>query len=201
MPILSYVTIFNIALLVIEEVLKKHYHKLAVFLAASFILVLAASYYIYPHFFNGGQLSNVGNKIAKVVVYKDETCTCCQKWVSYLNDNGISATVVSVKDMQSIKSKHKVPSNVVSCHTALMNEYILEGHIPIEVIKKLLHDKPRVKGIAVPGMPIGSPGMPGNSYTSFKVYSFDANQAVREYATVSISNPFTYKYKLQFKGE
>jgi len=94
-----------------------------------------------------------------VQVYKDPTCGCCSLWVEHLRKAGFSATVTDVADMAAIKTKHGVPSQARSCHTAVVDGYTIEGHVPAADVQRLLKERPRVVGIGVPGMPIGSPGM------------------------------------------
>jgi hypothetical protein len=94
-----------------------------------------------------------------VQVYKDPTCGCCSLWVEHLRKAGFSATVTDVADMAAIKAKHGVPSQARSCHTAVVDGYTIEGHVPAVDVQRLLKERPRVVAIGVPGMPIGSPGM------------------------------------------
>jgi hypothetical protein len=94
-----------------------------------------------------------------VQVYKDPTCGCCALWVEHLRKAGFTATVADVEDMNAVKTKHGVPRQARSCHTALVGDYVVEGHVPAADVQRLLKLRPSVVGIAVPGMPIGSPGM------------------------------------------
>lgn len=93
-----------------------------------------------------------------VTVYKSPTCGCCKKYVDYLRENGFVVKAVDQNDMDSIKKRYGV-TRVASCHTALVNGYVVEGHVPVSAINKLLKDKPAIAGISVPGMPMNSPGM------------------------------------------
>ena len=93
-----------------------------------------------------------------VTVYKSPTCGCCEKYVSYLRENGFNVTAIDSGDMDSIKKRYGV-TRVASCHTTLVNGYVVEGHVPVSAINKLLKDKPSITGISVPGMPMNSPGM------------------------------------------
>jgi hypothetical protein len=95
----------------------------------------------------------------KITVYKTPTCGCCAKWVDHMKAAGFEPTVHDLPELSAIKAKHGVPANLQSCHTALVGNYIVEGHIPADVVQTLLKEKPKVAGIAVPGMPTGSPGM------------------------------------------
>ncbi len=93
-----------------------------------------------------------------MTVYKSPTCGCCEKYVDYLRENGFSVKAVNESDMNAVKKRHGV-SHVASCHTALVNGYVVEGHVPVAAIRKLLKQKPAIVGISAPGMPMNSPGM------------------------------------------
>jgi hypothetical protein len=96
-------------------------------------------------------------------VWKDPNCGCCKDWVSHLESNGFA---VKVKDSgnTAMRAKLGVPTTLGSCHTALVGGYAIEGHVPAKDIRRLLKDKPQAVGLAVPGMPVGSPGMDGKIY-------------------------------------
>lgn len=93
-----------------------------------------------------------------ITVYKSPTCGCCEKYVSYLSENGFAVKAIDQNDMSSVKKRYGV-TRVASCHTALVNGYVIEGHVPVSAINKLLKEKPAIAGISVPGMPLNSPGM------------------------------------------
>lgn len=97
----------------------------------------------------------------EAVVYKNPQCGCCKGWATYLQRNGYKVTVIDVEDMEGIKRRLQVPDNLHSCHTAMIDGYVVEGHVPVEAIDKLLTKRPSFTGIASPGMPSGSPGMDG----------------------------------------
>lgn len=97
--------------------------------------------------------------VREATVYKDPNCGCCSGWVSHLRDNGFSVTEVKVDNIESYKKKYGVPANLGSCHTAVINGYVVEGHVPAADILKLLEQHPDITGLTVPGMPVGSPGM------------------------------------------
>jgi len=109
-----------------------------------------------------------------VQVYKSPTCGCCSKWVSHLEANGFTVEATDVNDINLIKRSYGIPPALASCHTAVVGDYLVEGHVPAEDIVQLLKQKPVIKGIAVPGMPIGSPGMEGRNPQAYDVISFDA---------------------------
>lgn len=109
----------------------------------------------------------------QAVIYKTPTCGCCKEYISYLKANGFNVEVREVNDeeLENIKKQTQIPSDLWSCHTAFINNYFIEGHIPVEAINKLLTEKSDIKGIALPGMPSGSPGMPGIKFYPFKIHS------------------------------
>jgi hypothetical protein len=95
----------------------------------------------------------------EVVVYKSPTCGCCTKWVSYLRNNGFNVTQIDTRNLKTVKKNQGIPERLGSCHTAIVEGYFVEGHVPVKAIRRMLDEKPSIKGIAVPGMPIGTPGM------------------------------------------
>lgn len=101
---------------------------------------------------------------ASMTVMKSPSCGCCAKWVEHARAHGFTVKVVNVDDIMAVKTKHGIPTNLVSCHTTLVNGYVVEGHVPAADIKKLLAAKPKARGIAVAGMPMGSPGMEHGSH-------------------------------------
>ena len=107
-----------------------------------------------------------------ITVYKSPTCKCCNKWVQHLEDNGFNVNTVNKIDMKSIKSKEGVPRQLASCHTAVVGNYVIEGHVPAIDIKRLLKEKPAISGLTVPGMPMGSPGMEGARKDAYNVLTF-----------------------------
>lgn len=109
-----------------------------------------------------------------VTVHRSPTCSCCEKWVNHLKANNFNVTDIVTEDMQSIKSKFGVSAEMASCHTAVVNGYVVEGHVPANDIKQLLKTKPGIVGISVPGMPTGTPGMEmGDKKDAYDVVSFD----------------------------
>ena len=96
-------------------------------------------------------------KTPKVVSYRSASCGCCKKWINHLRDNELEVIDNVILDVSEIKKQNNIPNNLRSCHSAKINNYIIEGHVPIQSIQKLLKEKPNISGIAVPGMPHGSP--------------------------------------------
>ena len=96
---------------------------------------------------------------ATMTVHKSASCGCCSKWVEHVQKHGFSVKVVNVDDIMAVKAKAGIPDRLASCHTSMVGGYVIEGHVPAADIKKLLASKPKAKGLALPGMPMGSPGM------------------------------------------
>ena len=123
-----------------------------------------------------------------VSVYKTPTCGCCSKWVDHMKKAGFQVTVTDMpqQSLDNVKAKYKVPAAAVSCHTAVVGGYAIEGHVPATEVKRLLKEKQKVAGIAVPGMPIGSPGMesPGITAHPYDVLSFYAQGKTKVYAKI-----------------
>jgi hypothetical protein len=120
---------------------------------------------------------------APVAVYKSATCGCCAKWNDHMRTAGFTVTSTDLPDVAVVKDKHGVPAPLRSCHTAIVGGYVVEGHVPADVIKKLLRERPNVVGIAVPGMPSGSPGMEGGRVDKYDVVTFDKSGATKVYAS------------------
>lgn len=114
----------------------------------------------------------------EITVYKTPTCGCCSDWVDHLRAEGFRVTTHDLASLTEIKHEHGVPDELASCHTAVVDGYAVEGHVPADVIRRLLAERPEVTGIAVPGMPMGSPGMEGPYKEPYEVYSFDENGPV-----------------------
>lgn len=118
-----------------------------------------------------------------VQVYKDATCGCCANWVEHLRRNGFAPTAENVADLNTVKQTYGVPAKTRSCHTAIVNGYVIEGHVPAAEIHRLLKSKAKVAGLAVPGMPIGSPGMEGANPRPYDVLSFDKSGTTAVFST------------------
>jgi hypothetical protein len=111
----------------------------------------------------------------KIDVVKTPTCGCCSKWVDHLKTNGFTVTVRDVPSTAEYRRLNGVPDSLGSCHTATVGGYIIEGHVPAADIHRLLKEKPKATGLAVPGMPMGSPGMEGPRKDSYSTLLFHSN--------------------------
>jgi hypothetical protein len=117
---------------------------------------------------------NVHAQTQEITVFKTPTCGCCNVWVNHLRENGFRVKVNEVDSTAEHQKKYGVPSALRSCHTATVNGYTIEGHVPASEIQRLLKERPKGKGLSVPGMPIGSPGMEmGTRRDPFAVLLFD----------------------------
>lgn len=119
----------------------------------------------------------------EITVYKTKTCGCCHVYVDYLEQNEMKVTAIDVTDLDTIKNQYGVPSHLQSCHTSVVGDYVIEGHVPLQIIVKLLAEKPAIKGIALPGMPSGSPGMPGPKTEPWTVYAIANDGTISEFMT------------------
>ena len=153
-----------------------------IFIKKGFLNLLIFSGILFANT-NNAHSSSAGtqenNDIPKVVSRRSASCGCCKKWINHLRDNGLEVVDNIVEDISVIKKQYQIPNNLRSCHTAQIANYTIEGHVPIKSINKLFREKPSIKGIAVPGMPVGSPGMEIHAhdshyhhYENYKVVSF-----------------------------
>lgn len=119
---------------------------------------------------NWGKTSESHASIKDIDVYFSKSCGCCKKWINHLSKHNFNVKKIPTSFMQKIKNKYGVPSEYSSCHTAIIGDYLIEGHVPADDIKRLLKEKPDIKGLSVPAMPVGTPGMEmGNRKDPFYV--------------------------------
>lgn len=131
--------------------------------------------------------SNASNKNISfsdddVVIYKNAGCKCCDKWASYLERNQLSVEVKEVTNLHEIRSEKGMPANMSSCHTAEINGYLVEGHVPVEDIRKMLDEQPEAIGLAAPGMPKSAPGMNVTLNDPYTVYLIDKDGSSKVFA-------------------
>jgi len=148
-------------------VIKKEY----MWLVGILVLVVGALFFV----FSGPKVSDyasLNDFEGDVTIYKSLSCGCCSVYVNYFKNKGSSRVqVVDVGGDNSIKTESGVPNGLESCHTTIIGDYFVEGHIPLEAVNRLLKEKPDIKGIAMSGMPPGSPGMPGTKIGDFVIYA------------------------------
>jgi len=124
----------------------------------------------------GGPLSarpGAAGPLPVITVYKSATCGCCANWVEHVRAAGFKVVVHDTTNLAAIKQRYGVPKHLTSCHTALVDGYVIEGHVPADVIVRLLRERPELAGVAVPGMPAGSPGMDSPLPVRYAIMTFD----------------------------
>ncbi len=128
-------------------------------------------------------LPGLASAAGVITMHKDPNCGCCSAWADRMRDAGFEVVTKASHDMQSVKHAHGVPGQLASCHTATVDGYVIEGHVPAADVQRLLSQRPAVTGIAVPGMPLGSPGMEvGGQQEAFQVVAFDADGRMAVFA-------------------
>jgi hypothetical protein len=128
------------------------------------------------------RILDAGAPKTPMLVYKDPGCGCCVKWVDLMRTSGFEISTRDTTGMPAIKRRYNVPKALASCHTALVGGYVIEGHVPADLIRKLLAEKPKLTGLTVPGMVAGSPGMEGGQKQAYDVLTFDAAGRTTVYA-------------------
>lgn len=125
------------------------------------------------------------NKASQIDIYKDMSCGCCGVYANYVDGKTEpKINTFNVQDSEQIKKKYGIPSELESCHTTIIGDYFIEGHIPLEAVEKLLAEQPDIAGIAMPGMPSGSPGMPGQKYGDFVIYAVANDGSYSEFMRI-----------------
>lgn len=140
------------------------------------------------------ETSTVSNQATEsITVYHDPGCSCCHRWIEHLQQEGFEVKDIETQRLDKLKSQLGVPPQLASCHTATINGYVIEGHVPAADIKRLLTERPLISGLSVPGMPIGSPGMEmGTRRDTYSVIEFDkvgSNRVYRNYPAPQKSHP------------
>ena len=115
-------------------------------------------------------------------VYKDPNCGCCKSWIEHLEKNGFKVEVMDMPDLSAVKTRYGVKQELQACHTGVVGNYTVEGHVPADLILKMINEKPAIAGLAVPGMPMGSPGMEGAIKEKYDILTFDRAGRTTVYA-------------------
>lgn len=148
------------------------------FLAAAALALVAR-----PALLGAAEAPSGTAKLPPITVYKSASCGCCRKWVDHIKAAGFAVTARDTEDIDQVKRMMGVPAALASCHTGLVAGYVVEGHVPADLVRKLVLEKPKgVKGLAVPGMPQGSPGMETGVKDAYDVVAFDRSGTTRVYA-------------------
>lgn len=137
------------------------------------ITISQASVVVNPSKYIQDKQTTLEAKVPNINVYRSPDCSCCGGWIDHLKTHGFSVQDFPTPDIEAVKQRYKVPDNLTSCHTAIVNGYVIEGHVPANDIKRLLQERPNVSGLSVPQMPVGTPGMEiGDKFDPFTVFSF-----------------------------
>ena len=136
------------------------------------LLILTASLFFAFNFVADKQevLANTNKNKLNVEVFKTPSCGCCYGYVLFLEKEKFNVKQTDMRSLHSIKKKYNIPIEMQSCHTTIMGKYFIEGHVPLQAVNKLLKEQPDIDGIALPGMPIGTPGMPGEKEEPYVIY-------------------------------
>jgi hypothetical protein len=116
-------------------------------------------------------------------VWKDANCGCCKSWIEHMRKHGFTVIAHDTPDLTPVKQQHGVGADLVSCHTGVIAGYTIEGHVPADLVRKMLTEKPKIAGLAVPGMPMGSPGMEGGMAEKYDVIAFTTDGGRTVYAS------------------
>jgi hypothetical protein len=144
----------------------------AVAVAAASLVVVAAQ----------TQKKPAASAVVEGKVYLTPTCGCCGKWVEHMKEARFNLTKDVRTDLSTVPDRKRVPQALQSCHVAVVGPYVVEGHVPADVVRKLLAEQPKIAGIAVPGMPEGSPGMEGPNPRPYSIVAFRADGTTYEFA-------------------
>ena len=136
------------------------------------ILILSVSLFYSFNFIEDKENASakINNKKLSVEVFKTPSCGCCYGYVLFLEKEKFNVKQTDMRSLHSIKQKYNIPLEMQSCHTTIIGRYFIEGHVPLEAVNKLLKEQPDIDGIALPGMPIGTPGMPGKKEEPYVIY-------------------------------
>ena len=162
----------------IDRPVNRRFGRRSVIVALGGVAAAAAGAFVFPGLFGAGPA-----KAEEIVVYKSPSCGCCGNWTLHLRQNGFDVSVNNIEDMEPVKKQAGIPYDLESCHTAFVDGYVVEGHVPASDIRKILAERPKIKGLSVPGMPSSAPGMDSPEHEPYTVYSFDAAGKAKAYAS------------------
>ena len=147
------------------------------------VSLLFVLFSLLPACENGQESVATESQTAVISVYKTPTCGCCKKWVNHLREKGFTVETHDQPSLTALKQEQGVPKGAEACHTALVDGYVIEGHVPAQDVARLLEERPAaVRGLVVPGMPLGSPGMEADRTEPYSVLAFDDTGRVSTFA-------------------
>ncbi len=148
-------------------------------------IVLIAFIIFFLQFSGASSFESIDAFEGEIDIYKSISCGCCGIYSEYVKGKvEPRVNVINLGDLYEIKETYGVPSELQSCHTTVIGNYFVEGHIPLEAVEKLLQEQPDIAGIAMPGMPSGSPGMPGRKYSDFVIYAVNHDGSYDEFMRI-----------------
>lgn len=150
------------------------------FISIGLVIVIISGMYLLTNF---SKTNSSKAKAQEATIYKSPNCGCCVHHKDYLEKNGYQVSVKLTDNMDDIKKKYQIPEDMQSCHTTIIGDYFFEGHLPIAAINKIMKENPKIDGISLPGMPAGSPGMPGQKREPFTIYQLTGQQTA-EYSRI-----------------
>jgi len=157
------------------KMLSSQFHRNLKLLVVCLTVILAISFTVVAG-------AEAASENLEITVYRDPFCSCCSGWIEHLTVQGFKTTNVITSDMDTLKQQYGVSNNLASCHTAVIDGYVIEGHVPANDIKQLVAARADVAGLTVPGMPVGTPGMESeNVRESFTVFSFNKQGIVKTF--------------------
>jgi len=149
------------------------------------IIALILAIFLFAKSSSASSFGSINAVDGNIEIYKSMSCGCCEVYLKYANSKvDPKINVFDVQDPNEIKSRYGIPSELQSCHTTIVGGYFVEGHVPLEAVEKLLKEQPDIKGIAMPGMPSGSPGMPGQKYGDFVIYAVANDGSYSEFMRI-----------------
>lgn len=140
---------------------------------SSILVLLILGGLLWSQGLNNADAGTVSTNNLEITMYRSEGCGCCTKWGDYLKSNGFTVNDHPVENIIEIKTENNIPMDISSCHTALIDGYVVEGHVPADDIRRMISEQPEAIGLAVPDMPMGSPGMEGFRTDPYNVILFD----------------------------
>ena len=160
--------------------MRTHTVNKSVIVLASTLLIVVAGLFIFMS-------PKPSDAATRMVVYQDPNCGCCSQWIDHVRAAGIEVEIRKTNEMAKVKLQNGISRNLQSCHTGVIDGYIVEGHVPAEDVLRMLEERPEIKGLSVPGMPKGSPGMEQGDpadYQAFDVVAFDGRGQMTRYRYV-----------------
>ena len=119
-------------------------------------------------------VAHAGDPMKTATLYKNPQCGCCEGYAAYLRENGFTVTVKPTHELAAMSHEAGIPENFQGCHLSFIDDYVVSGHVPVNTVNRLLKERPDIKGITLPGMPLGSPGMSGVKTEPFTIYEIDS---------------------------